>query len=138
MLCSCIPVVTFLLVRYLDAVDSPELSIALWIHAFVCCLGALVILLQPCENGDKLRHATGSSWTAKLLRWLFWVTVLAVKWVVGLGAVSKGSAICGWMKLGSDVKINRLTFDQIRGNKIIDTHTQMERCGLYMHDCMIF
>ena len=58
MLCGCIPVVTFLLVRYLDAVDSPELSVALWIHAFVCCLGALVILLQPCENGDKLHHAT--------------------------------------------------------------------------------
>lgn len=36
----------------------PELSVALWIHAFVCCLGALVILRQPCENGDKLRHAT--------------------------------------------------------------------------------
>ena len=56
MLCACIPVVTFLLVRYLHAVDSPELS-ALWIHAFFCCLGALVILLQACEN-DKLRHAT--------------------------------------------------------------------------------
>ena len=49
---------TFFLVRYLDAVDSPELSVALWTHAFVCCLGALLILLQPCENGDKLRHDT--------------------------------------------------------------------------------
>ena len=51
-LCGCIPVVSFIMVRWLDAIDSEDLNIALWVHAFVCCLGVFVILLQPCENGD--------------------------------------------------------------------------------------
>ncbi|CAJ1419139.1 unnamed protein product [Effrenium voratum] len=91
----CIPVLSFLLVRWLDAFGEltevhPMLNLnsALWLHVFVCCFGALLILLQPFENGDALRHGTASPWSMKFMRWGFWLSVLAVKFVSGLGGIA--------------------------------------------------
>ncbi|CAL1142879.1 unnamed protein product [Cladocopium goreaui] len=60
-----VPTVAFVFVWYLQAVDDfPGLFlVALCNKVIVCCLS--------CE-----RHATGSSWTAKLPRWLFWLIVM--------------------------------------------------------------
>ena len=64
-------VATFVLVWYLEAVDSPWLFLALGVKVLVCC--------QSCKNGRKLRHATGWS---KLPHWLFWLTVMVVTPVI--------------------------------------------------------
>eukprot|EP00913_Durusdinium_trenchii_P012211 g11469.t1 len=80
---------TFLWVRYVDAVGHNKawseelLGVAVeWpfaIHMFVCCLGTFCILIQPFENGDKLRQVSPPLVATKLGRWCFWSLVLALK-----------------------------------------------------------
>lgn len=88
-----VPTVAFVFVWYLQAVDDfPGLFlVALCNKVIVCCLS--------CE-----RHATGSSWTAKLPRWLFWLIVMVVTPVIcGLWPIltnwdSPQSGIWGWKR----------------------------------------
>lgn len=90
-------VATFLAVRWLDAHDSPDLDIALALHFLVSCLGVFYILEQPFQNGDKLRYPTGATCDIhllynKLIRWVFWLGVLAFKFWFGKGGRSIASS----------------------------------------------
>lgn len=78
---------TFILVRWLDAAESEQLWIFLGIHALVCCSGAFYILEQPFASGDWWRQATKTGGAQKVMRWLFWLIVLIVKFCAGLGLV---------------------------------------------------
>ncbi|CAE8584857.1 unnamed protein product [Polarella glacialis] len=109
-----LPLVTFELVRWLDAFgkDDPDekgthfgflsLQEALCLHLGMCCCGVLVILLLPARAEDQQWAPTSSHWSLKIGRWLFWGLVLSAKVFSSLEGIS---AI---HKAMDEMKISRL------------------------------
>eukprot|EP00435_Cladocopium_sp_Y103_P005667 s2718_g1.t2 len=77
---------TFFWVRYVDAMDQDEawsyggVQLPFAAHVLVCCLGLFAILFQPGEHGKgNLSQVAASRPSTKLLRYIFWLSVMAVK-----------------------------------------------------------
>lgn len=105
-----LPLATYAYVRYLEYGISrhhgcPGMNVALTCHFVVSISALLSQLLAPGRESDRLWELTAVRWHHRCLRYLFWVVVLGLKFILALTvlrAVTEETVTLDLVRLGRE------------------------------------